>query len=207
MIAQDTIKSHALSDYSPDIIAMTMLLIGTNLHLMTGNSDTALVFMPNDAFNGEWWRYITHPFVHLSWYHLMLDASAFFILYSGLAEQAVMIRLFYALISGAFSLSFAVWFAPETRIYGLCGLSGIAHGLMAISSLEMMKEKETFQVGLISLIALIAKSIYEGMTGKVFFEFLYFGLCGTPIIACHTGGVIGGIVGYLIKKQTSALNT
>ncbi len=199
MIAQDTIKSNYI--LSPDIVAMTMILIGTNLHLMTGNPDISLVFMPNEAFNGEWWRYITHPFVHLSWYHLMLDASAFFILYSGLAEQTIMIRLFYVLISGAVSLGFALCFAPETRIYGLCGLSGIAHGLMAISSLEMMQEKETFQVGIISLIALIAKSIYEGIMGKVFLEFLYFGLCGTPIIACHTGGVIGGFAAYLIKKS------
>ena len=67
MIAQDTI----ISDYtlSPDIVVMTMLLIGTNIHLMTGNSDTSLVFMPNEAFTGEWWRYITHPFVHLSLHH------------------------------------------------------------------------------------------------------------------------------------------
>ncbi len=200
MIAQNAIKSDALSDYSPDIFAMMMLLIAANLHLMTGSSDTSLVFMPNDAYQGEYWRYITHPFVHLSWYHLMLDASAFFILYSGLAEQAIIIRLFYVLISGAFSLNFALWFAPETQTYGLCGLSGIAHGLMAISSLEMMREKETFNIGAVSLIALIAKSIYEVITGQVFFEFLYFGLCGTPIIACHTGGLVGGIAGYLIKK-------
>jgi len=199
MIAQDTIKS----DYvlSTDIAAMMMLLIVANLHLMTGNFNTSLVFMPKEAYDGEWWRYITHPFVHLSWYHLMLDASAFFILYSGLTG-AMFIRLFYVLICGAFSLIFAIHFAPQTETYGLCGLSGIAHGLMAISSLEMMREKETFKIGAVSLIALIAKSIYEVITGQVFFEFLYFGLCGTPIIACHTGGVVGGIVGYLITTNS-----
>ncbi len=205
MTAQDTIKS----DYvlSPDIFSMMMLLIIANLHLISGNFDNSLVFMPNEAYHGQYWRYITHPFVHLSWYHLMLDASAFFILYSGLTE-AMFIRLFYVLICGAFSLVFAIYFAPQTETYGLCGLSGIAHGLMAISSLDMMREKETFKIGAVSLIALIAKSIYEVITGKVFFEFLYFGLCGTPIIACHTGGVLGGIAGYFIitnKQHKEAL--
>ncbi len=95
--------------------------------------------------------------------------------------------------------------APVIYSQGLCGLSGIAHGLMAFSALEMMQEKTHFKAGMICLAAVCLKSVYEAATGDVLFSFLQFGLCGIPIAVCHAGGVIGGIISYFILQYLNFL--
>jgi hypothetical protein len=83
-------------------------------------------------------------------------------------------------------------------------LSGIAHGLMALSALEMLEHKENIMLASFSLSAVIIKSIYELITGNVLLEFLQMGMCGTPIAACHAGGVTGGIFIFIFMKAASS---
>ena len=159
--------------------------------------------MPSALRSGEWWRLFSHPFVHLTWYHLFLDAGAFFILYTGLQEKRVSRKLVYMLICGSFSLAAAWIFSPALETIGLCGLSGIAHGLMAYSGLEQMQTKKNIWIGLLSFVLVFAKSIYEFISGNVMFTFMHMGLCGTPLAACHLGGVVGGILCFFIFKMRS----
>lgn len=174
------------------------LTIILNLHLIGKGTIQSLIFLPDFVTAGQWWRLLTHPFVHITWYHLLLDAGAFFLLYTGLEETCALHRLTHTLICGLFSLA-AVWaFTPAVNGLGLCGLSGIAHGLMAVSGLETMQKKETFKLGLLCLVLVVAKSIYEVCINNTLLAFLQFGLCGIPLVACHAGGVIGGIVSYLL---------
>jgi len=179
-----------------DLWIMFLILAGVNIHLITGNTAATPVFSPEAVRAGEWWRLILHPFVHVSWYHLALDAGAFFMLYAGLGDTRPRFRIFYTGLCAGFSLWFTLWFAPQVETFGLCGLSGIAHGLMAVSALEMMDDSETCTAGMISLAVLCAKVLYETATGRVMLEALYFGMCGTPLTACHAGGVIGGMTAF-----------
>ena len=150
--------------------------------------------------DGQWWRLFSHPFVHLTWYHLFLDAGAFFILYTGLQEKRVTHKLAFTLICASFSLIAALCFTPDIETKGLCGLSGIAHGLMAYSGLELMHTRKNIWVGLFSFLLVFVKSIYEFINGEVVFTFMHMGLCGSPLAACHLGGVIGGLLCFLIFK-------
>jgi rhomboid family GlyGly-CTERM serine protease len=183
-----------------DLIFLLVMIGFCNFHLLTGSSCQALVFNFDKVAEGEIYRLLTHPFVHLSWYHFLLDAGAFLLLYTGLGEKRASRKLLTVGICGGSGLLAPLLFAPDIYTQGLCGLSGIAHGLMAYSGLEMMQDKTTVKTGVVCLIIVTAKSIYEAVTGTVFFSFLLFGLCGIPIAVCHVGGVLGGIMSFLILR-------
>jgi rhomboid family GlyGly-CTERM serine protease len=184
--------------FTADVIALIAVLAGLNLHLVGGSYTNLQIFFPEALRAGQWWRLFSHPFVHLTWYHLLLDAGAFFILYKGLQEKRVTHRLAITLICGSFSLIAALCFMPDIETKGLCGLSGIAHGLMAYSGLELIHTRKSIWVGLFSFLLVFIKSIYEFISGEVVFTFMHMGLCGSPLAVCHLGGVVGGILSFFI---------
>jgi len=104
---------------------------------------------------------------------------------------------------GAGSLGASLIPSPLTD--GLCGLSGIAHGLMAVSALEIMRstDRSLQNAGMICFITVVLKSIYEAFTVTIAFGFLHFGSIGNAVPICHAGGVLGGILGGLITHSLS----
>jgi rhomboid family GlyGly-CTERM serine protease len=175
-------------------LAILPILASVNWCLWVGRVNSALVFSTPAFRSGDWWRLFTFPLVHLSWYHLLLDAGAFVFLYKGLAERRLTVRMLYCLVCGGVSLLFGLWLSPAVLAGGLSGLSGIAHGLMAVAALELIRDQSHRTLGIASYGAVVGKSIYEAATGNVAFEFMHLGLCGTPVAACHAGGVVGGLL-------------
>ncbi len=189
-----------LASVHPELWIFAAAIFLFNLHLVPGFSRCSLepqVFLPDRVRAGEWWRLLAHPFVHVTWYHLLLDAGAFFLLYAGLEEKGALKRMLLVAFCGAGSLVATVLTTLEVSTLGLCGLSGVAHGLMVASALELTdccrRPCERMQ-GAVCLALVVAKSIMEVLTGKCFLELLDFGLLGSPIPACHVGGALGGIV-------------
>ncbi len=180
-----------------------ILVILFNIPLLWGGTASGFSYQADAVGNGEWWRLFTHPFVHLSWYHLFFDGSAFFILYSSLEEKIAAKRLAYVVASAVGSFLAAFWAAPVVRSVGLCGLSGIAHGLLTISALEMLRSKDQtiFRVGLISFAIIFGKSAIEAATGNLAFSFIHIGNIGTPVAICHTGGTVGALVCWLVANR------
>ena len=182
-----------------DWVVLALLLLFANRHLILMKPlDGNLIFLPRRVMDGEWWRLVTFPFVHLSWYHFLLDAGAFWLLYTGLKEPHLSRRSIYIAACAAGSLAAAWVSVPEIEHLGLCGLSGVAHGLMAVAALECLVSGSRKAAGSLSLVLVFSKSILETINGEVLFGFLHLGLCGTPVAACHLGGVAGGISGYLM---------
>ena len=175
-------------------LAFVPILAAVNWGLWSGSVNETLTFSLQAIRSGDWWRLLTFPLVHLSWYHLLLDAGAFVFLYKGLEERRMVVRLVYCAACGGMSLLFGLWLAPAVVAGGLSGLSGIAHGLMAIAALELIVNQSHRTLGVLSFAAVVGKSIYETATGRVAFEFMHMGLCGTPVAACHAGGVMGGLL-------------
>jgi rhomboid family GlyGly-CTERM serine protease len=173
-------------------------IVAASLPLLLGGSVEPLVFFPRLVAAGEWWRVLTHPFAHVSLYHLALDAGAFLLLYSGLQARAAE-RLALTACSAAGSL-LAAFLAPGFAERGLCGLSGAAHGLMAVSALELMARPESRRAGLAALLLVAGKSLLEAATGSVLFAGLHLGYIGAPIAVCHLGGVLGGSVACLVAR-------
>lgn len=175
------------------------LLIVANRHLFTGGPlDMDLVFFPDRVRDGQWWSLFTHPFVHVSRYHFLLDAGAFWLLYTALSHLPLWRRLACLAGCAAGSLAAVSALAPEVAQIGLCGLSGVAHGLMAVDAAGALAAGPHRTAGAVSLAVVAVKSVVETARGEVLFAFLHMGLCGTPVAACHLGGVIGGLTIHLL---------
>jgi len=173
-----------------------VLIAAVNLHLLGVGNGREWIFYPDPVVTGEWWRIFTHPFVHVSWYHLALDAGAFWLLYKNLNEKHGFRKLLIASICGGVSFLGAVMFSEDITNLGLCGLSGTAHGLMAYAGLEMTFTRGLQKTGLMTFLLVLVKSLFEAVTGTVVFDFMHMGLCGSPVAICHLGGVTGGIVAF-----------
>jgi F0F1-type ATP synthase membrane subunit c/vacuolar-type H+-ATPase subunit K len=132
----------------------------------------------------------------------LLDGVAFLSLYSGLIERSVLRRLGYVVSAGAGSLLISCAAAPAISTNGLCGLSGIAHGLMAISALEMIakrpRQTAEFRIGLICFALVVGKAAMEAASGRMFFTALHFGLMGEPVAVAHAGGIVGSLLALLL---------
>ncbi len=187
-----------------ELTAFIVALIAANFMLLLGRVCEPLIFFPAQLAAGEWWRTITFPFVHVSGYHLLLDAGAFLFLSHGLQETSTRRRLLYVVTCAAGSLGVSLISSPLTN--GLCGLSGIAHGMMAISALEIMRsdERTLRNAGIICFIIVTLKSLYEAFTGQIAFNFLHFGSIGNAVAICHAGGILGGVACYAILNGRRA---
>lgn len=174
------------------------LLLMVNLPLAWGQVRTGLLYLPDAVESGQWWRAVTYPLVHLSWYHLILDAGGFLLLLSCLEEKRPWARILLMAGAGAGGLALTLALDPFVYEGGLSGLSGIAHGLMAITALEMLGHSNQKRWGALSLALVVSKSAYELWSGRVFFEFLHMGMCGRPLAASHAGGVLGGVLVFTI---------
>src|SRR5262245_56517150 len=100
----------------------------------------AVALFPSALSHGEVWRWFTYPWAHVSIYHLVLDATAFFFLYDMLRGSAP-VRLFHLVCSILFSGLFPVLLDSRLESIGLRGLSGVAHGLMMVIALQGISSK------------------------------------------------------------------
>ena len=188
-----------------DLIIFTVVLIIVNMPLLFGGFSDQLAYYPEKVISGQWWRLITHPFVHVSLYHLLLDGAAFLMLYAQLAEKRVFQRIAYLLGIHTAVLLGVTWGLPHVQAAGYCGLSGVAHGVMALWCMERMggqHAKVEQRLGICIFVGLLAKCIYEVSTGHVFFESMHFGSVGVPVVVSHLAGVVGAVVTYALLNMS-----
>ena len=190
-----------------EIYIYALLVAALNLSLVAGSVSESMIFSPQHILAGQLWRIFTHPFVHVSWYHLLLDTTAFFLLYMQLAEQSRTKRTLYVIGCGISSLLAAIVVLGRIDSIGYCGLSGIGHGLMAVCALEMIRNissnKSVKLAGVLCLGLLIGKCLIEAFTGKMVFSFFHTDLIGSPVALAHAGGVLGGCVMYMLFNGLS----
>src|ERR1043166_2526392 len=71
-----------------ELLGLAVILILFNGPILLGGvSNSQLLFLPEAVGRGEWWRLFTHPFIHVTWLHLLLDGAAFLLLYHDLQQQ------------------------------------------------------------------------------------------------------------------------
>lgn len=199
-------ETQSSSVNKPELWVFGILLFALNLPLLTGSWNHLFTFLPGAVAGGERWRILTFPFVHVSRYHLLIDGIAFILLYSSLAERSRGKRLLIFSASAAVSLLVSLWFDPQVQSVGLCGLSGVGHGLMAVCALEMFtaREKAARTFGYISFAFLFLKCACEAITGRLLFDLIHLGTIGVPIVVCHAGGMLGALVAMLTMRIAQA---
>ncbi len=210
-----------------EIILFAVLLVALNAPLFVGSFSEGLIYLPEKVAQGQFYRLLTHPFVHISVYHLVLDGAAFLILYSQLQAKSVIRRMVYLLGIHAAVVVGVTASLGHINAIGYCGISGVAHGLMAIWCMERIfsikttSEQKTEQwIAGVILLGLVAKCIYEVTVGHVIFESMHLGDVGVPVVASHLAGVVGAVGSFFLlntqwfwqscqtlKLKPSTLNT
>jgi rhomboid family GlyGly-CTERM serine protease len=137
---------------------------------------------------GEVWRVFTHAFTHGSAYHLGLDAAAFLGLVGLLESRQTWVRSTQILACLLGALAGAAWAGPPEL--GYAGLSGAAHGLMALVCARRAREGDTALRW--ALVLLLAKCTAEMLLGGAVLTAWHPGDVGTPVVAGHAGGVLLG---------------
>ncbi len=186
-----------------ELAGIALLLALFNAPLLAGGFSTRFIYHPVTVVAGEWWRVLTHPLVHVSPYHLALDAAAFFLAYSELRHWPARARAALLLAAAIGGLLAAVVASPLVATHGLCGLSGVAHGLMAIVGLESMRRGHDGLLrwgGAMCFVGVVGKGLLELATGNALFASLHLGSLGTPIAACHAGGILGALCVWLFAS-------
>ena len=182
----------------------------SNLHLLNGAEPTSFLFETSSVVKGEWWRILTHPFVHVSWYHLILDSAAILLLWREICHLSHFQKFMVSLACGAMSLVFSLCFSPHIHRYGLCGFSGVAHGLAVFLGLSWLCAGLHYNLarriwfmtaGLTLTLATIIKSIFEMISGSVVFANAHVGELGIPIVDAHLGGAAGGCLVFFLFYQ------
>lgn len=187
-----------------ELAILGAILVALNLPLLGGEFSTRFIYHPIPIAAGEWWRLFTHPFVHVSPYHLVLDAAAFFLAYVELKQWRLFSRLTFLGGAAAGGLLAALAASPLISTHGLCGLSGIAHGLTAIVSLELLRrahDHTSAWTAALCFVGVVAKSVLEAATGNVLFASWHLGSLGTPIAACHAGGILGALAAWILLRD------
>jgi len=185
-------------------LAIISVLIGCNSGLWSGDKNETFTFYPGQVLDGEWWRLFTCVWVHVSNYHLILDGAAFLILFFSL-RSTFGLRLLQVQACSIGSVLAAWWLAPEIQTLGLCGLSGVAHGLMVLLGFEMLltaQSKSTKLLGCSLVVGTFAKCLLELGIGPGVFEW-HQGNVGTPIPECHLGGAVAGLFcGFTLREPS-----
>ncbi|EAT14776.1 rhombosortase [Desulfuromonas acetoxidans] len=197
-VADTTIKGATIatpsSPFSVALLWIAVLGLCNVSLFWSGVPTTALMFDASAVASGQWWRLFTWPWVHVSGYHLLIDGLTFVLLYHGLHAR----RFMFLLWTVVGSLVVPLLVSRVIYVYGLCGLSGVAHGLMAVSCLELMKNSDSRVIGGLFLAALVGKTVWEVATGNVVFHHLHLGDIGHPVVTTHLGGLLGGLAAFAV---------
>ena len=152
-------------------------------------------FRPDAVAAGDLWRILTHPFVHLSPYHLILDATAFLGLAAMLESRSAWRRILTTTLCAAGAL-LGAWLTGQADD-GYAGLSGAAHGLFAFVCISLYRSGTP--EALWGLILLLAKCLLEMLLGGNALQMFHFGFVGTPVPACHAGGALAGVLAATVN--------
>jgi membrane associated rhomboid family serine protease len=188
-----------------ELLCLGSLLLALNFPLFTGGSVQVLAFDAGAVAAGEWWRLVMHAFVHVSGYHFLLDGAAFLSLWS-MIGGGFWRRVRFTVCSIIMALLVSLGWSEAIWNVGLCGLSGVAHGLatcIALDHLERAAKRDTriaAAVALAALSALFGKVAFELSTGGLAWSGWHFGNLGTPIVACHAGGVASAAGLWLLAR-------
>ena len=187
-----------------DLVALSVVILLFNAPLLFGHVPTLLV-LTQAATSGEWWRWVTHPFVHVSLYHAALDAGSFLMLYAALPSRS---RGWCTGAAVAGSTAAAVLFGGALP-GGFCGLSGAGHGLMAALAIDLFRapDRAVRWMGRAALLAVAGKGVLEAVTGAVLFSSWHLGDVGSPVAVCHLGGIAGGVVVALWSARRRELSS
>ena len=198
MITNADYRSRAV--WLPAAVLMVLLLV---LELGGDGVREALRYERLAVDAGEWWRIVTCSFVHLGWWHLMLNEIGIFVLVLLCLEKlswAVWVRRVLLLAMGmGLGLHFLV---PGT--YWYVGFSGVAHGLFLLGlARPALKDRDLIAAGCI--VFLVGKIGWELFAGAPVSDEEAIG--GRVLVESHLYGTLSAVVYGLIFGAFTRVET
>ncbi len=138
---------------------------------------------------GEWWRWVSGHFLHLSWVHLALNLAGLLLIVTLFWRYWSVRRLIIIFLFSLLAVDIGLWwFSPEVDWY--VGLSGILHGLLIAGALFALHHERTFSI--VIMILVIGKLAWEQITRSSPGMAELIG--GNVLLDAHLYGFIGGLV-------------
>ncbi len=152
--------------------------------------------------SGEWWRLISAQFIHINWFHLIVDVSCIILISQSLWRIYPKFRLILCfIISGSFGQLFGLlaWLFQLSHYQSLIGSSDAIHGL---AYLFIRHNYENTKSGK-------GKLLWICVMGLILISIMYTCATGTMIISdqMKSPGLnhLGGIIIFLLAVETGFL--
>lgn len=140
--------------------------------------------------NAQWWRTLTGSFVHLGWYHCLLNALGIVVLVL-LCPEALSVRVWarrVGILAVAMSLCLLA-FEPGLRNY--VGMSGVIHGLFVLGLMPQVLRRDLIAAGCLAY--LVGKIGWEMIAGGPVSDEAALG--GRVVVESHLFGTLAAF-GY-----------
>lgn len=178
------------------VVLVASLLASLGAGLEWGIYDRQLVA------SGEWWRIWTAQFAHLNTPHLLLNLSAWALIWAYGWFSCDNARWFWLL---ACTTAICGWNIHhfETEIMWHGGLSGILHGLFLAITLLKLEYELGDPVAWLGLAALVAKLAWEHFVGPLDGT---EDLINLPVLTeAHLHGAFSGVIAWGLMSATRRL--
>ncbi len=185
--------------------SLLLTLVAVIVHMTNGWRVDLLYDRPALLGRLEIWRVVTCHWVHLSWDHLFWSGATFLCL-GAVCELLDQKKTCLTIMGSVILIPVGIWWGlPGLKVYG--GLSGLDCALYALLFTQLAQREKmsgnrgwaaVFAAG---LLALLAKVVYETITGQtIFVSNHHTGMVPVPL-SHLIGGLIGGIVGISQTKK------
>ena len=172
-----------------DISFIFYLVIILTLGLLSSTVNPSLMFERDLIEQGQYWRLFSASFVHLGFYHTLLNVLGFVFWYV-LFSRAYEPKSFHLLITLGALLNGVMLLLFSPNVQGYAGFSGVLHGLILFSLILDIK-KDKWNV--LFVMCFWAKLIYEQQ--PTYDVYYLTGYMNAPVIV--DAHLYGGIVGSM----------
>lgn len=188
-----TKKKLKITFNAPVVLSLAAIsFIATLLNYVTGEASGRVLFMTYHSPLSSpmtWIRAFTHIFGHADWTHLIGNMS-YLLLLGPMLEEKYSSQTLAGVIAVTAVVTSVVNYIFFPGI-ALCGASGVVFAFILLSSFTEFREGEIPVTFILVAVFFIGQQVYDGITVRD----------NISNMAHIVGGIIGGLLGYVLNKK------
>jgi rhomboid family GlyGly-CTERM serine protease len=139
--------------------------------------------------HGQLWRLFTANLVHLSWFHLLRDVPAIFVIWFGFSHVLSEREWIVLFVVDGLAVTLGLYFFVPSVIWYV-GLSGILYGLVLAAGLVLLPRRPV--LGTVMVIGTTLIVMYDVFVGPLPLQEYHLG--GKVIPQAHLFGLVGAVL-------------